>query len=153
MNELARWSLKVSRETDIALRTLLATRGGRKGDLSRFVEEAVNRAVLREPVCDVRERNADADQGEIERIVEAELGAVGRKFWAEHRDCLPVRGILDTNVLLSGLISSAGIPAGLIDGWLDERFCTIRTDRKSVGWGTRRSGRVDRGVGRTITNN
>jgi hypothetical protein len=85
MNELARWSLKVSRETDIALRTLLATRGGRKGDLSRFVEEAVNRAVLRETVRDVRERNADADPGEIERIIEAELGAVGRTFWADHR--------------------------------------------------------------------
>src|SRR3546814_10502756 len=57
MNDLARWSLKVSRETDIALRTLLATRGGRKGDLSRFVEDAVNRAVLRETVRDVRERD------------------------------------------------------------------------------------------------
>src|SRR3546814_7398009 len=78
MNDLARWGLKVSRETDIALRTLLATRGGRKGDLSRFVEDAVNRAVLRETVRDVRERNADADAGEIERIVEIELGAVGR---------------------------------------------------------------------------
>jgi len=33
---------------DVALRTLLATRGGRKGDLSRFVEEAVSRAVLRQ---------------------------------------------------------------------------------------------------------
>jgi hypothetical protein len=85
MNDLARWSLKVSRETDIALRTLLATRGGRKGDLSRFVEEAVNRAVLRETVRDVHERNADADPHEIERIVDAELGAVRRAVWAEHR--------------------------------------------------------------------
>ena len=47
MGELARWSLKVSRDTDVALRTLLASRGGRKGDLSRFVEDAVNREVLR----------------------------------------------------------------------------------------------------------
>lgn len=85
MNDLTRWSLKVSRETDIALRTLLATRGGRKGDLSRFVEDAVNRAVLRETIRDVRERNANAAPGEIERIVDAELGAAGRTFWAEHR--------------------------------------------------------------------
>ncbi|HEX8938408.1 MAG TPA: ribbon-helix-helix domain-containing protein [Sphingomicrobium sp.] len=85
MNELARWSLKVSRETDIALRTLLATRGGRKGGLSRFVEDAVNRAVLRETVRDVRERNADVDEAEIEKIIEAELGAVDRSFWTEHR--------------------------------------------------------------------
>jgi hypothetical protein len=85
MNDLTRWSLKVSRETDIALRTLLATRGGRKGDLSRFVEEAVNRAVLRETIRDVRERNASATPREIEQIVEAELGAASPTFWAGHR--------------------------------------------------------------------
>src|SRR3546814_14406122 len=90
MNELARWSLKVSRETDIALRPLLATRGGRKGALSRFVAEAVNRAVLRETVRDVRERHADADPGETARIVAAELRPVGRTFWAEHRACFPL---------------------------------------------------------------
>jgi putative PIN family toxin of toxin-antitoxin system len=36
-----------------------------------------------------------------------------------------VRVILDTNVLLSGLISSAGIPARLIDAWLDDRFTLV----------------------------
>src|SRR3546814_20660527 len=85
MNDLARWSLKVSRETDIALRTLLATRGGRKGDLSRFVEDAVHRAVIREPVRDVRERNADADAGENEGSVEVKLVAVGTLVKAEKR--------------------------------------------------------------------
>lgn len=74
MGELARWSLKISRETDVALRTLLATRGGRKGDLSRFVEEAVNREVLREMIRDIQARNADADPAEIERLVDEELG-------------------------------------------------------------------------------
>ena len=78
MNDQTRWSLKVSRETDIALRTLLATRGGRKGDLSRFVEQAVNREVLRETVRDIQERNAAADPAEIERLIDEELGAVRR---------------------------------------------------------------------------
>jgi putative PIN family toxin of toxin-antitoxin system len=36
-----------------------------------------------------------------------------------------VRVILDTNVLLSGLISPSGIPARLIDAWLDDRFTLI----------------------------
>lgn len=36
-----------------------------------------------------------------------------------------MRVILDTNVLLSGLISPAGVPAGLIDAWLDDRFTLI----------------------------
>ena len=78
MNDQTRWSLKVSRETDIALRTLLATRGGRKGDLSRFVEQAVNREVLRETVRDIRERNAGLDPAEIDRMVEEELDEVRR---------------------------------------------------------------------------
>ena len=78
MNDQTRWSLKVSRETDIALRTLLATRGGRKGDLSRFVEQAVNREVLRETVRDIQKRNAGADPAEIEQLIEEELGEVRR---------------------------------------------------------------------------
>jgi hypothetical protein len=78
MSELARWSLKVSRETDIALRTLLASRGGKKGDLSRFVEDAVNREVLRETIRDIQARNADADPAELERLIDDELGAVRR---------------------------------------------------------------------------
>ena len=85
MGELARWSLTVSRETDIALRTLIATRGGRKGDLSRFVEDAVNREVLRETIRDMQARNADADPKAIERLVDEELGAVRKKFWAKPR--------------------------------------------------------------------
>ena len=85
MNELARWSLTVSRETDIALRTLIATRGGRKGDLSRFVEEAVNREVLRETIRDVQARNAEADPREIERLVDEELDMARRDFWAKPR--------------------------------------------------------------------
>ncbi len=41
MEDSVRWSLKVSQETDAALRSYLGHVGGRKGDLSRFVQEAV----------------------------------------------------------------------------------------------------------------
>ncbi len=36
-----------------------------------------------------------------------------------------MRVILDTNILLSGLISPSGIPARLIDAWLDRKFTLI----------------------------
>jgi putative PIN family toxin of toxin-antitoxin system len=36
-----------------------------------------------------------------------------------------VRVILDTNVLLSGLISPNGLPARLIEAWLDRRFVLV----------------------------
>ena len=41
MENPVRWSLKVSKETDEALRAHLGQSGGRKGDLSKFVQEAV----------------------------------------------------------------------------------------------------------------
>jgi len=86
MAELARWSLKVSRDTDVALRTLLATRGGRKGDLSKFVEEAVNREVLRQTVSDIRARNADIGEDEVSRLVEDALGETRLAFRADARE-------------------------------------------------------------------
>jgi uncharacterized protein len=36
-----------------------------------------------------------------------------------------VRVILDTNILLSGLLSPYGIPARLVDAWLDRRFVLV----------------------------
>ena len=79
MTEQTRWNLKVSRDTDIALRTLLAGRGARKGDLSRFVEEAVNREVLRQTIRELRESNAHVDPEEIQRIVDEEVAAYRRE--------------------------------------------------------------------------
>ncbi len=43
----ARWNLVVSQDTDDTLRQFLASRGrGRKGELSRFVEDAVRTRIL-----------------------------------------------------------------------------------------------------------
>ena len=81
MAELARWSLKVSRQTDIALRTLLAMHGGKKGDLSRFIEDAVDRQVLREMAQDIRVRNTDLQPDEIMRLVDEETSLVRQSFW------------------------------------------------------------------------
>ena len=78
MGEQTRWSLKVSRETDIALRTFLAERGGRKGDLSKFVEDAVNRAVLRQMIQDMWDRNSGLSPEEAEKLAEEELAEVRR---------------------------------------------------------------------------
>ena len=48
MENPVRWSLKVSKETDEALRAHLGRAGGRKGDLSRFVQEAVQARLMAE---------------------------------------------------------------------------------------------------------
>ena len=85
MSEQTRWSLKVSRQTDIALRSLLASRGGRKGDLSRFVEEAVNREVLRQTIRDIHEQNAHLDADELQKLIDEEVTEARRARRAGRR--------------------------------------------------------------------
>lgn len=46
MEEAVRWNIKVSKDTDLTLRTFLGSRGVKKGDLSKFIEDAVRRRVL-----------------------------------------------------------------------------------------------------------
>jgi hypothetical protein len=67
--EAVRWNLKVSKDSDLTLRTFLGAQGAKKGDLSKFIEEAVRWRVLQRTVQDIRARNADADPDEIQRIV------------------------------------------------------------------------------------
>ena len=74
--EAVRWSIKVSKDTDLTLRTFLGAQGMKKGDLSKFIEEAVRRRVLQCTIQDIRERNADADPDEIQRIVDEAVSEV-----------------------------------------------------------------------------
>ncbi|WP_375427648.1 ribbon-helix-helix domain-containing protein [uncultured Sphingomonas sp.] len=73
MAELARWSLNVSRETDADLRALLSERGRRRGDLSRFVEQAVAREMMLETLAQVHARNAAVDPAELIDLIDSEL--------------------------------------------------------------------------------
>jgi hypothetical protein len=74
--EAVRWNIKVSKETDLTLRTFLGARGMKKGDLSKFIEEAVRWRVFHRTVQDIKSRNADTDPGEIQRIVDEAVAEV-----------------------------------------------------------------------------
>jgi len=69
---MIRWNLTIPERTDRAVRTYLARTGGKKGDLSRFVDEAVRRRVFDLTVREVKKRNADADQQEILDLIDEE---------------------------------------------------------------------------------
>jgi Ribbon-helix-helix domain len=75
-DEPVRWTLKVSRDTDIAVRTFLARRGMKKGDLTKFVEEAVRWRVFDQTVSETKARNAAVPAEEIEADIEEALTAV-----------------------------------------------------------------------------
>ena len=72
---MTRWNLIISEKTDRAVRTYLARTGGKKGDLSRFVDEAVRRRVLDLTVRQVKDRNARYDQKEILDLIDEEVDA------------------------------------------------------------------------------
>ncbi len=75
-----RWNLVVSTDTDMTLRQFLANRGGgRKGDLSRFVEDAVRAHVLELSAGEAKAKNSKRRAKEIE-------GAIGEALaWARRR--------------------------------------------------------------------
>ena len=72
---MTRWSLSIPEETDRAVRTFLARNGGKKGDLSRFVDEAVRRHVLDLTVSQIKDRNARYDPQETLKLIDEEADA------------------------------------------------------------------------------
>ena len=72
---MTRWNLSISDETDRTVRMFLARNGGKKGDLSRFVDDAVRRRVFDLTVSQVKERNAGLDQREILGLIDDEVSA------------------------------------------------------------------------------
>ena len=68
-----RWSIVVPEETDRALRTYLAKRGAKKGDISRFVEEAVKARLFELTVESIKKRNSGHEQNEIMAAIEDAL--------------------------------------------------------------------------------
>ena len=76
MEEAVRWSIKVSRETDLTLRTYLGARGMKKGDLSKFIEEAVRWRILSRTVREIKARNANANVNELQAIIDAAVREV-----------------------------------------------------------------------------
>jgi len=71
-----RWTITVSQETDLAVRRYLGIQGMKKGDLSRFVEEAIRRRILDRTVEGLRQDNEDLPADEIEALLKENLDAV-----------------------------------------------------------------------------
>jgi Ribbon-helix-helix domain len=83
--EAVRWNIKVSKETDLTLRTFLGARGAKKGDLSKFIEEAVRWRVFHRTVQDIRERNADTDPDELQRVIDEAVEEVRAERYAKKK--------------------------------------------------------------------
>jgi hypothetical protein len=71
-----RWTVKVSKDTDIAVRTLLAQRGLKKGDLSKFIEEAVRWRVFEQTLSETRAAFSDLAPESLQDLIDEATEAV-----------------------------------------------------------------------------
>lgn len=68
--DLTRWTVSVSKETDIAVRSFLAQRGMKKGDLSKFIEDAVRWRVFDQTVAEARGKFSDVPRDELAALID-----------------------------------------------------------------------------------
>lgn len=74
-DDTTRWTVSVSRDTDIAVRSFLAQRGMKKGDLSKFIEEAVKWRVFDQTLAEARGKFADMPADALEGAIEEAVAA------------------------------------------------------------------------------
>lgn len=73
---MTRWNLVISDDTDRSVRGYLARTGGKKGDLSRFVDRAVRQAIFWETLDCVWQRNKDLTQNEAQALADEAVAQV-----------------------------------------------------------------------------
>lgn len=91
MDELIRWTVKVSKDTDVSLRSFLAQRGMKKGDLSKFIEQAVQKEVFAQTVADIEARNVGVPAKQIETAIDDALRQVRAEMWGAPKAAKPRR--------------------------------------------------------------
>ncbi len=85
MAALVTWTVMVTKDTDVSLRAFLAQRGMKKSDLSKFIEQAVQKAVFSQTVVDVEARNVDISDNEIDASINDALRQVRADKWCAPR--------------------------------------------------------------------
>jgi len=73
--DVTRWTVNVGSQTDIDLRTYLAQRGMKKGDLSKFIEDAVKWRLLDLTLNEVRAGFSDLGEDEMDSLISEAVAA------------------------------------------------------------------------------
>jgi len=68
--ETARLTITLSKQADLALRFYLGAQGMKKGDISKFIEEAVMWRIFHQTVKEAREAFADVPTEELQRMID-----------------------------------------------------------------------------------
>ena len=74
-NDTTRWTVSVSKQTDITVRSFLAQRGLKKGDLSKFIEDAVKWRLLEQTMAEARGGFADLAPEALDALIDEAVTA------------------------------------------------------------------------------
>src|SRR5882672_3819520 len=78
-----RLTITWSKEADHALRSYLGAQGMKKGDLSKFIEEAVRWRIFHQTVREAREAFADVSPRELQQMIDKAVDDVRAKRYRE----------------------------------------------------------------------
>lgn len=79
ISRTTRLTVTWSKQTDLALRSHLSARGSKKGDISKFIEEAVRWRIFHQTVVQTREAFADVPRGKLQKMIEEAVDEVRAK--------------------------------------------------------------------------
>lgn len=65
---ITHWTVSVSKKTDISVRSFLAQRGMKKGDLSKFIENAVKWYLAERVATETRENSPPTSSNTLNRL-------------------------------------------------------------------------------------
>ncbi|HVO81741.1 MAG TPA: ribbon-helix-helix domain-containing protein [Terriglobales bacterium] len=77
--ETTRLTITWSRQADLALRSYLGAQGMKKGDLSKFIEEAVRWRIFHQTVREAREAFADVPSDKLQNMIDEAVDEVRAK--------------------------------------------------------------------------
>jgi len=81
--ETTRLTITWSKEADHALRTFLGSQGMKKGDLSKFIEEAVRWRIFHQTVREARAAFADVSPEELQKMIDDSVEVVRARHYRQ----------------------------------------------------------------------
>jgi hypothetical protein len=81
--ETTRLTITWSKDADFALRTFLGAQGMKKGDISKFIEEAVRWRIFHQTVRDVRAAFADVPPDQLQKMIDETVEEVRAERYRE----------------------------------------------------------------------
>ncbi len=81
--ETTRLTITWSKQADLALRSFLGAQGMKKGDISKFIEEAVRWRIFHQTVGEARDAFAAVPPDELQKMIDEAVDDVRAKRYRE----------------------------------------------------------------------